>query len=256
MFFDSHAHYDDKSFDTDRDELLESMPGKGISYILNAASNITSSYECIRLAEKYDFIYAAVGVHPHDVKDVTEETIGLMEDLTKRKKVVAIGEIGLDYYYDYSPREAQQYWLRRQIQLAKKLNLPVIIHDRDAHADCMHIITDEDISVNGGVLHCFSGSWEMAKQLLDMGIYLSVGGSLTFKNAVKPVEVVKNMPLDKLLIETDCPYLTPVPHRGKRNDSSYIRYVAEKIAEIRNIPVEQVAQQTMENAKRLFNIQV
>ncbi|NLY42735.1 MAG: TatD family hydrolase [Clostridiaceae bacterium] len=254
MFFDSHAHYDDERFDEDRDTLLKGMPGKGISYILNAASNIDSSKECIRLAEKYDFIYAAVGVHPHDAATLDDNSFQLIAEMAKSPKVVAIGEIGLDYYYDYSPREVQKYWFRKQIQLARELGLPVIIHNRDAHADSLEIVASEDISTVGGVFHCFSGSWEMAKRLLNMGIYISVGGPVTFKNAVKVVEVVKNIPLDRLLIETDCPYLTPVPHRGKRNDSTYIGYVAEKIGEIRGISTEKVAEITLENARRLFKI--
>ncbi|MBZ4646114.1 MAG: TatD DNase family protein [Petroclostridium sp.] len=254
MFFDSHAHYDDRRFDVDREILLESMKQKGVSYILNAASNIATSLECINLAENYDFIYASVGVHPHDVGDISENAMGLLADLAKNPRVVAVGEIGLDYYYDHSPREVQRYWFRRQIQLAKELDLPVIIHNRDAHADSMEIVTSEDISSIGGVFHCFSGSWEMAKKLLEMGIYISIAGPITFNNAVKSIEVVKNLPIDKLLIETDCPYLTPIPHRGKRNDSTYIRYTAEKIAEIKGITVEEVAERTMENTKRLFRI--
>lgn len=254
MFFDSHAHYDDRRFDVDREILLESMKQKGVSYILNAASNIATSLECINLAENYDFIYASVGVHPHDVGDISENAMGLLADLAKNPRVVAVGEIGLDYYYDHSPREVQRYWFRRQIQLAKELDLPVIIHNRDAHADSMEIVTSEDISSIGGVFHCFSGSWEMAKKLLEMGIYISIAGPITFNNAVKSIEVVKNLPIDKLLIETDCPYLTPIPYRGKRNDSTYIRYTAEKIAEIKGITVEEVAERTMENTKRLFRI--
>jgi len=254
MFFDSHAHYDDERFDEDRDTLLEGMPQKGVSYIINAASDIPSSQECIRLANKYPFIFAAVGVHPHEVSQLTEESITAIEALAKEEKVVAIGEIGLDYYYDYSQRELQKHWFRKQLQLAKRIKLPVIIHDRDAHGDCMQIVKEEDISQIGGVFHCYSGSWEMARQLLDMGVYISVAGPVTFNNNVKTVEVVQKAPLDKLLIETDSPYLTPVPHRGKRNDSAYVRYVAEKIAQIKNISVEQVAKQTLDNAKRLFNI--
>jgi len=254
MFFDSHAHYDDERFDEDQDTLLEGMPQKGVSYIINAASDIPSSQECIRLANKYPFIFAAVGVHPHEVSQLTEESITAIEALAKEEKVVAIGEIGLDYYYDYSQRELQKHWFRKQLQLAKRIKLPVIIHDRDAHGDCMQIVKEEDISQIGGVFHCYSGSWEMARQLLDMGVYISVAGPVTFNNNVKTVEVVQKAPLDKLLIETDSPYLTPVPHRGKRNDSAYVRYVAEKIAQIKNISVEQVAKQTLDNAKRLFNI--
>ncbi|MDK2801295.1 MAG: TatD DNase family protein [Clostridiales bacterium] len=254
MFFDSHAHFDDERFNRDRETLLQNMQQKGVRYILNAASDIDTSQKCVELTEKYDFIYASVGVHPHNVAGITENDMQLLMHLSKHSKVVAIGEIGLDYYYDHSPREEQKYWFRRQIQLAKQLNLPVIIHNRDAHADSMEIIQAEDISTIGGVIHCFSGSWEMAKKLIAMGIYISIAGPITFKNAVKSVEVVKNLPMDKILIETDSPYLTPVPYRGKRNDSSYIKYVAEKIAEIKGLTVKEVAQKTMENAKRLFKI--
>jgi len=254
MLFDSHAHYDDERFDEDRDILLQEMPEKGISCILNAASNLSSSRACIELAKKYSFIYAAVGVHPHDLEEMTEDSVNEIKKLAEEDKVVAIGEIGLDYYYENSPRDLQKYWFRRQLQLAKQIDLPVIIHDRDAHADCMQIVKEEDISKNGGVFHCYSGSWEMARQLLEMGLYISIAGPVTYNKNVKTVEVVKNIPLDKLLIETDSPYLTPVPHRGKRNDSTYVRYVAEKIAEIKGISLEQVASQTMDNAKRLFRI--
>ncbi|WHH57058.1 TatD family hydrolase [Petroclostridium sp. X23] len=254
MFFDSHAHYDDERFDIDREKLLDGMKNAGVDYVLNAAANVISSKECIKLAGRYDFIYASVGVHPHDVEEMHEETIEELAELSTEPKVVAVGEIGLDYYYDHSPRETQKYWFRKQIQLAKRLNLPVIIHNRDAHADTMEIAVSEDISTIGGVLHCFSGSWEMAKKLLDMGIYISIAGPITFNNVVKSVEVVKNMPMNRMLIETDSPYLTPVPHRGKRNDSTYMRYTAERIAELKGIRVEEVAEKTTENAKRLFRI--
>ncbi len=252
MFFDSHAHYDDKRFDEDRDELLEGLQKQGVSFVLNVASNIASSLDCIQLAKQYDFIYASVGVHPHDVDGMTENALSLLEELAGYDKVAAIGEIGLDYYYDHSPRDMQKYWFRKQIQLAKQLNLPVIIHDRDAHADSLSIVMDEDISDIGGVFHCYSGSWEMAQKLIDMGIYISIAGPVTFKNAKKTVEVVKNLPIDKMLIETDAPYLTPVPFRGERNDSVYMRFTAEKIAEIKGIPLEEVAHHTLENAKKLF----
>lgn len=255
MFFDSHAHYDDRRFDEDREVLLNNMQQNNISYILNAAADIDSSRKCIKLAEKYDFIYASVGVHPHNAAEMTEDTIDLLKDLANAPKVVAIGEIGLDYYYNHSPKDVQKHWFRRQIQLAKALDMPVIIHNRDAHADVMDIVTSEDISSIGGVFHCYSGSWEMAQKIISMGIHISIGGPVTFKNAVKSLEVVKKLPMDQLLIETDCPYLTPVPHRGKRNDSTYMRFTAQKIAEIKGVSLEAVARQTMENAKKLFGIE-
>ncbi|MGE4282557.1 MAG: TatD family hydrolase [Clostridia bacterium] len=255
MFFDSHAHYDDERFNEDRASVLRQMKDAKVDWILNAGADVASSQRSVQLTQDYDFIYASVGVHPHDTGEMDEKEIRSLEDLAGNDKVVAIGEIGLDYYYDHSPREIQKYWFRRQMQLAKRLRLPVIIHNRDAHADTMEIITSEDISSLGGVLHCFSGSWEMAKRLIEMGVYISFAGPVTFKNAIKSVEVVKNMPMDKILIETDSPYLTPVPYRGKRNDSTYIKYIAEHIANIRGITVEEVAERTMDNTKRLFKIE-
>ena len=254
MFFDSHAHYDDGRFDTDREALLESMQKKQVSYILNAASNTASSLRCIDLARKYDFIYASVGVHPHDAAEMTEKTIQLLKEYAVKPKVVAVGEIGLDYYYENSPRDAQQYWFRRQIQLAREIKMPIIVHTRDATQDTMKIVTEEKASEVGGVFHCYSGSVETAKQILEMGMYISIAGPITFKNATKAVEVVNMIPLDRLLIETDAPYLTPVPYRGKRNDSHFICYTAQKIADIKGVSIEEVAKQTMHNTFSLFGI--
>ncbi len=254
MFFDSHAHYDDKRFDTDREALLESMQQKKVSYILNAASNTDSSLQGINLAKEYDFVYASVGVHPHDAAEITEETMQVLEEYIKQPKVVAVGEIGLDYYYDYSPRDVQQYWFRRQIQLARDVKKPIIIHMRDATQDTMNIVMEEKAFEVGGVFHCYSGSLEIAKQILQMGMYISIAGPITFKNATKAVEVVKAVPMDRLLIETDAPYLTPAPYRGKRNDSSFIHYTAQKVADIKGISIEEVAKQTMQNTFSLFGI--
>lgn len=254
MLFDSHAHYDDERFNEDRFEVIENAHKSGVAYILNAACHIASAKECIYLADKYEFIYAAVGIHPHEVEDLTEESMNTLFEIATNRKVVAIGEIGLDYYYDTAPRETQRYWFKRQIQVARELKLPVIVHDRDAHKDCMDIVKSEGAKEVGGVFHCYSGSVEMARELLENNFYVSVGGSLTFKNAKKLLEVVKELPLERLLIETDCPYLTPEPHRGKRNDSSYVKFVAQKVAEIKNMSIEEVENITMENAKRLFGI--
>ncbi|MCX7708871.1 MAG: TatD family hydrolase [Clostridia bacterium] len=254
MLFDTHAHYDDEKFEKDRNEVILKAHASGVDYILNAACNISSAVECIALSQEYDFIYAAVGIHPHNVEDLNDNTITTLADFAKRSKVVAIGEIGLDYYYDHAPREVQKYWFARQIELARSIDLPIIVHNRDAHEDSMNIIKTENAKSVGGVFHCYSGSVEMARELLNQNFYISVGGAVTFKNAVKILEVVKFVPMDRLLIETDCPYLTPEPHRGKRNDSSYVRLVAEKIAEIKGKSFEEIAEITAQNGKTLFEI--
>ena len=252
MLFDSHAHFDDERFDDDRHELLCSMAENGVSNIVNIGADLESSRNSVSLAEAYDFIYAAVGVHPHDVKDMTEDTISEIAKLSTHEKVVAIGEIGLDYYYDNSPREIQRYWFDRQMKLAYELNLPVIIHSRDATEDTIAICKANKI--HGGIIHCYSGSVESAKIYLDMGYHISFAGPVTFKNARALPEVAKIVPEDRLLIETDSPYMAPEPHRGKRNSSIYVRHVAEKIAELRGVSTEHIAKITSDNAKALFNI--
>ncbi len=255
MLFDTHSHYDDDRFNQDRYEAITKVHENGVSYIINAASNVASAVESISLAEKFDFVYAAVGVHPHNVEYMNESTLATIADFASKDKVVAIGEIGLDYFYDTSPREMQKYWFARQIHLAVELGLPLIVHDRNAHEDSLNAIKSEKAKAVGGVFHCFSGSVEMAKILLKNNFYIGVGGSLTFKNAKTAIEVVKYLPLDRLLIETDCPYLTPEPFRGKRNDSGYVKLVAEKVAEIKGVTFEAIAQITSDNAKRLFKIE-
>ena len=252
--FDSHAHYEDNRFEEDAEEVIVQAYEKGVKYILNAGSDIDTSKKSIELAEKFDYVYAAVGVHPHEAGKLKDDDETEIRELCKHPKVVAIGEIGLDYYYDHSPRDLQRYWFSKQLKLAKELNLPVIIHDRDAHEDVLNIVKQEAPFEAYGVFHCFSGSWEMAKEVLKLGFYISVGGSLTFKNARKTVEVIKNIPLESVLLETDCPYLTPEPFRGRRNDSSYVRLIAEKIAQIKGITLEQVAKSTTDNTKRFFKI--
>lgn len=254
MLFDTHAHYDDERFELDRSDVIERAHRSGVSYIINAASDIKSCEEGIAFARKYEYMYAAVGVHPHEVGKLDENTLDRIGQLAKEEKVVAIGEIGLDYYYDTAPREIQKHWFAQQINLARELQLPIIVHDRDAHQDSMNILKDNKANEVGGVFHCYSGSVEMAKELIDYNFYISVGGALTFKNAKKLVEVVRWVPMERLLIETDCPYLTPEPHRGKRNDSSYVRFVAEKMAQIKELSFEEVAEITLENAKKLFRI--
>lgn len=255
MLFDSHAHYNDEKFSADADELLSSMNENNIGLILNSCSDISEIPDILKLCEKYPFMYASVGVHPHEAEHMSEKDLEILKKYSSHPKVKAIGEIGLDYFYDFSPRETQQKWFAKQVELAKELKLPVIIHDRDAHKDCMDILRSHKVSEVGGVFHCYAGSVEMAKEILDWGMYIAFGGSLTFKKSVKPKEVAKYVPLDRIVIETDCPYLTPEPHRGKRNSSLYIHYVAEKLAEIKGISVETVENATYENAKKLFNIE-
>lgn len=252
MYFDSHAHYDDERFEEDRESLLESLKEKGVDFVVNAAADMSSCRTSLALAEKYAFIYSSIGVHPHDVKNLTEADLEEMKQLAAHRKVVAIGEIGLDYYYDNSPREAQKTWFMKQLLLAKELDLPVIIHSREASQETFDLIVES--GVKEGVIHCFSGSYELAKEYVKRGFYIGVGGSLTFKNARKTVEVVEGIDLNHILIETDCPYLTPVPHRGERNDSSYLKYVVEKIAEIKGISENEVARISCQNAKLLFRI--
>lgn len=254
MLFDSHAHYNDSRFEKDMDEVLSSMNENNVGMILNSCSNLGEVPDILKICEKYPFIYASVGIHPHDVKDLTDSDMDILIKYAENEKVKAIGEIGLDYFYDNSPRDLQKKWFARQVEVAKQIKHPIIIHDRDAHKDCMDILRSENIQDIGGVFHCYSGSVEMAKEILDWGMYIAFGGSLTFKKSVRPVEVAKYVPLDRILIETDCPYLTPEPHRGKRNSSLYIHYVAEKLAQIKGVSVEEIENATFENGKRCFNI--
>ena len=255
MLFDSHAHLNDERFDEDREELINSLKAKGVDLVLNPGACIETSKSSVDLANKYDFIYAAVGVHPHDVGEMTEEDIEILRKLAlENEKVKAIGEIGLDYYYDNSPREIQKKWFKRQIELANELKLPIIIHDRDAHGDTFEIIKNTKSPEIGCVLHCYSGNVELAKEYVKMGCYISIPGTVTFKNNKKTREVAKEIPLEYLLIETDSPYMAPEPHRGKRNDPSLVQFVADKIAQEKGISYEQVCKATKENAKRFFNI--
>ena len=255
MLFDSHAHYNDEKFDGDRDTLLASMPENNVGLIMNSCSSLDEVPLIFDICEKYPFVYASVGVHPHEVENMTEDDITTLKEYAKNPKVRAIGEIGLDYYYDFSPRDVQKKWFARQVEAAKELNMPVIIHDRDAHKDCMDILRACNVSETGGVFHCYAGSVETAKEILGWGMYIAFGGSLTFKNSVRPVEGARYVPLDRIVIETDSPYLTPVPHRGKRNSSLYIHYVAEKLAEIRGMSAEEIENITYENAKRCFKME-
>ena len=250
MYFESHAHYDDKRFDKDREELLSSLPSFGIDYVVNIGCDMKSSKKSIELSEKYDYIYASVGVHPHDVENMTEDDLATHRQRANHKKEVAIGEIGLEYYYDTSPRDTQRYWFKRQLELVKECNKPVIIHSREASQECFDIIKES--GVNEGVIHCYSGSPEMALEYVKMGFYIGIGGVLTFSNAKKLVEVAKVLDLENILIETDSPYLSPVPNRGQRNDSRNLEFVVKKLAEIKGISEKEVADITSFNAKKIF----
>ena len=253
MLFDTHAHYDDEAFDPDRELLLESLPQRGVALVVNPGCDLESSRKAVAYAAEYPHVYAAVGIHPENCGGFTPADMDALRQLAQQPKVVAIGEIGLDYYWaENPPRELQQEVLRRQLALAQELHLPVIIHDRDAHADTLSIV--REFPQVTGVFHCFAGSVEMAQALIKMGWMLSFNGAATFKNAKKAPEVIAAVPLEKLMIETDAPYLTPVPHRGERNDSSYVRFVAEKIAEIKGISAEEVEKATWENGKAFFGI--
>ena len=253
MLVDSHAHIDDERFDADRDEVVARALAAGVSLILNVGADMGSSARSVALAEKYPGIYAAVGMHPHDAKDMRETDYTQLEQWTKHPRVVAIGEIGLDYHYDLSPRPVQKEVFLRQLDLARKTGKPFIIHEREAHADTLEIIRSAARGLKG-VFHCFSGSVETAREYLKMGFYISVAGPVTFSKSGKTKEVAKYVPLDRLLVETDSPYLTPQPHRGHRNEPAYVRLVAEEIASLRNLPLEEVAAATTANVRRLFDI--
>lgn len=255
--FDTHAHYDDEAFDKDRDELLTSLFSGDIGAVVNVGASLEGCIESVRLAEKYDNIYAAIGVHPDDYERLEREE-GFMEWLKKEaltnNKVVAIGEIGLDYYYDEPGRELQKKWFARQLELAREVSKPVIIHSRDACADTIDILKSGHASEVGGIIHCYSYSKETVKTFYDMNFYFGIGGVLTFKNAKKLVEAANVIPLERIVLETDCPYLAPVPNRGKRNDSSNIQYVIEKLADIKGVTKEQIAEVTYQNACRVYGL--
>lgn len=253
MLVDSHAHIDDDRFDSDRDQVIDRATAAGVSLILNIGADMPSSARSVALAEKYPGIYAAVGMHPHDAKDMQEHDYGQLERWASHPRVVAIGEIGLDYHYDLSPRSLQKEVFLRQLDLARKVGKPFIVHEREAHADTLDIIRNAARGMEG-VFHCFSGSVETAREYLNMGFYISVAGPVTFPKSVKTKEVARYIPLDRLLVETDSPYLTPHPYRGKRNEPAYVRLVAEEIAGLRNISLENLAAATSQNVRRLFSI--
>ena len=254
MYFDTHTHLDDDKFREDREAVIAKVRESGVELAVNVGSGIEESESSIALAERYDFIYAAVGVHPGNTGTMTDEDLEKIKQMASHKKVVAIGEIGLDYYYDEPERDVQKIWFRKQLELAKELNMPYIIHDREAHADTLDII--REVGYTKGVMHCYSGSVEMAKVLLKMGFYISIAGQVTFKNAPKLQEVAKFVPVENLLIETDSPYLTPVPFRGKRNDSSNVAYTCAKIAELKGMDAKELAKITLENGKKFYGIHV
>lgn len=255
MIFETHAHYDDEAFDEDRDILLSAMPEQGIEYIVNVGANLKSTAASIALADKYSFVYAAAGVHPNETGELNEENFIKLRALCLREKVVAVGEIGLDYYWDEPGHDIQKKWFERQLDLARELKKPVIIHSRDAAKDTYDIMTAKKASEIGGVVHCYSYSAEMALDYVKMGFYIGIGGVVTFKNGKKMKEVTEAVPLDKILLETDSPYLAPEPNRGKRNSSLNLPYVAQKIAEIKGISYDEVVEAAADNAKKMYRLQ-
>lgn len=253
MIFDTHAHYDDKQFNDDREELLHSMADNGVGTIVNVSASYNSCKRIADMVQDYPFMYAAVGVHPDNVGDLDDESFARMKELFTRDKVVAVGEIGLDYYWDNESHNLQKKWFIRQLELARQLNLPVLIHSREAAGDTMEIMKKYAQGLKG-VIHCYSYSKEMAKEYVKMGFYIGVGGVVTFKNARKLKETVEELPLTSIVLETDCPYLAPEPYRGKRNNSIYIQYVAAEVAKLKGITYEEVIAQTEANAKELYGI--
>lgn len=252
--FDTHAHINEKRFANDQAEMLNQCFNSGVEYILCPAVDFETSKECIELAEKYQQVYASVGFHPHESKDAKDEHYAIFYDWAKNhEKIVAIGEIGLDYYYDFSDRETQKKVFVQQLDLARSLDMPIIIHDRDAHGDIMKTLKDEGKGVRG-VFHCYSGSWEMAKEALKMNYYISFAGPVVFPKSVNLKEVAKQVPLDRILVETDSPYLTPPPFRGRRNNPAYVQYVVEEIANLRKLDAEYLAEVTLNNGKECFGI--
>lgn len=254
MLFDTHVHLNADQYEEDLQEVIDRARQDKVDNMVVVGFDRKTINRAMELVEKYDFLYAAVGWHPVDAIDMMDEDLAWIEDLASHEKVVAIGEMGLDYHWDKSPKDVQKEVFRKQIRLAKKVKLPIVIHNRDATADVVEILKEEEAKEVGGIMHCFTGSLEVAKECMDMNFYISFGGPVTFKNAKKPKEVVKEIPMDKLLIETDCPYLTPHPYRGKRNEPAYVRLVAEQVAELKNVTIEEVAEKTTANAKKLFGI--
>lgn len=254
MIFETHAHYDDEAFDEDRETLLNSFLENGIEYVVNISANIKTSQNTLKLIEEYPFMYGAVGVHPSDTAELNEENFAWLKKAAQKPKVVAIGEIGLDYYWDTPDRSIQKEWFDRQMELAKELKLPSVIHSRDAAADTLDMIKSANLRESGGVIHCYSYEKEMAKTYVDMGFYLGIGGVITFKNGRKLKEVVEYIPIEYLVLETDSPYLSPEPNRGKRNTSLNIPYIVKSIATIKGMDYDEVVRITNENAKKLYKL--
>ena len=255
MIFETHAHYEDEAFDIDREELLDNLPKEGIEYVVDICSDVSSVDRVLSLAERYPYIYAAVGIHPEAAKELNEERFSWLKEKARHPRNLAIGEIGLDYYWDTTDPNTQKLWFERQIELARELKLPLVIHSRDAARDTYEMLKSAGSEELGAIIHCFSYSVEQARQYLNMGFYLGIGGVLTFNNARKLKEVVAYAPLEQLVLETDCPYLAPVPYRGKRNDSRYLTYVAKEIANLKQIDYDTVVKVTSENAKRFYRIE-
>ena len=252
--FDTHAHYDDEAFDDDREELLEKLQEAGVKQIVNIGCSMENSRENVEFVKQYDFMYGTVGVHPNDVDALRDKDIDELAGLSQKDKILGIGEIGLDYYYDDISRDCQKKWFARQLNMAKAVNLPVIIHSREAAQDTLDIMKAEKAGDTGGVIHCFSYGVEMAREYLNMGYYIGVGGVVTFKNGRKLKEVVQYAPLDLIVLETDAPYLAPTPFRGKRNNSSYLSFVAEEIARIKNVDIDRIYEVTFQNGKKLYRL--
>ena len=254
LIFDTHSHYDDEAFDSDRETVLQALNEKGVGWLVDVGADIVTSRQALGLAKKYGFVYAALGVHPSETAAVDEKDMDWLRENCRDEKVVAVGEIGLDYHWEEPDRECQRKWFLRQIELAKEVSLPIIVHSRDAAEETMEIIRRAKAYECGGVIHCYSYSPEMAKQYVDMGFYIGVGGVITFKNAKKLKRTVEEIPPDRIVLETDCPYMAPEPNRGKRNDSSQLIYVAEKIGELKGMDPAEVIRITTENARTLYRL--
>ena len=254
LIFDSHAHFDDDAFDADRDTLLSSFSENGVGYVVNVTASVESLKTVPEMIKQYDFLYGTIGIHPNETGPMTENVLKEMEVLCQLEKIVAVGEIGLDYYWDEPEREIQKKWFREQLKLAEKTGLPVSIHSREAAKDTLDVMKEMDGKLSGGVIHCFSYGVDVAREYLNMGYYLGIGGVLTFKNAKKIREVVEFAPLERILLETDSPYLSPEPFRGKRNDSTRLKYVVEALSQIKNVPEEEVIRVTTRNAMNMYRI--
>lgn len=256
MIFDTHAHYDDDAFNQDREQVLKSLTDHGIEAVVNVGASIQTTKNTLQLMEQYPFIYGAVGVHPSSTAELDEHLMVWLREVSSKPKVVAIGEIGLDYYWDEPEREIQKHWFIRQMELARDVKLPLVIHSRDAAKDTLELMNEHKAGDMGGVIHCFSYGTEIAREFLNMGFYLGIGGVLTFNNAKKLKEVVAYTPIDRIVLETDCPYLSPVPNRGKRNSSLNLPYVAEAVSEMKGISVEDVIEITRRNARKMYGLSI